>query len=100
MYRRSLTTFRHRRISFEHELIRACAATLSVGSSELGLNRVDVPSMIGCNLVAGRMVLRAFTGAERAQDLERLAIQDVDDRSPSNVQKSLVWREGRRPRLK
>src|ERR1700680_1444287 len=55
--------------------------------------------MIGGQLLAWRMRLRD-AGVERAENLERPAIEDVHDGSARNVKKSLVWRESCRPRLK
>ena len=87
------------RVALEHELIRARAPTLAISPRQLGLNRIDVAAMIGRDLMTWGICLRR-AGAERAKNLQRLAIQDVDDGSPSDVQKPLVWREGCRPRLK
>jgi hypothetical protein len=58
MYSYSLTTFSHRRVALEGELISAGASTRSVGSRQLGLNHVDIALMICRDLVAWRMLLR------------------------------------------
>src|ERR1700704_6390529 len=99
VYTPALAALRCRGISLEHPLIRAGAATLSVGSGQLGLNHVDVALAIGPDLVPRRMLLRTFAGIECTKDLECPAIQDVDDRRPSQVQESLVRREGNASRL-
>src|SRR5258706_5004467 len=88
-----LRILEHGRITLEHPLVSAGASALAIGSRQLGLNHVNIAFVIGRDLVTWRMILLAFTDIERAQDLERLAIQDVDDRRSSDIQKLLVGRE-------
>ena len=87
-----------RQVALEHKLIGARASTLAVGADQFRLHHVDIPFVIGGDLVSGRMVLREPTTNEpRTSSVLRFRM--YDDRSPSDVQKPLVRREGRRPGL-
>src|SRR5690242_18283764 len=55
--------------------------------------------MIGCDLMTWGICLRR-AGAERAKNLQRLAIQDVYEWSSSDVQEPFVRRQGDTPCLK
>src|SRR5579864_6703098 len=89
LYPWSLATLRRRRVALDHELISARASARSIGSRQLVLDHVDVASIVGRDLMAGRMLLRR-TRDEKAQNLERFSIQDIDHKSPADIQKPLV----------
>src|SRR6266481_5782462 len=74
---------------------------MSIGSTQLGLNCVDVALMIGIDQVARRVALRR-ADREGAKNFKRSAIQDKNDGSSRNVQEPLsrVRRECHGPGLK
>ena len=62
---------------------------MSVGTTELGLDRVNVAFMIDIDQVAWRIPLRR-TNVERPKNFEGPSIQDVDVRGPRDIQKPLL----------
>jgi hypothetical protein len=64
-------------IPLECELVGARASTMSIGPTELSLDRIHVAFMIDIDQVAGRIPLRR-ANVELAENLERPSIQNVD----------------------
>src|SRR5882672_9376725 len=86
-------------VTLEYPLVGARPAAFPVGAGQLGLHHVDVALVVRRDLVPRRMVLRALSHVERAQDFERPAIEYVDDRRAPDVQKPLVRGKGGAARL-